>query len=99
MEYKKMIFEIPIGWDINHCFVKIENNKVIIDHPVDHMIFERCISELLETDEVIEKIKEDDVYSNKTNKLPTKEIIKRLRNRLHISREELGLKDYNENDI
>ena len=38
---------------------------------------------------------EDDVCNNKTKKLPTKEIIKRLRNRLHISREELGF----ENDI
>ena len=82
-----MIFEIPAEWDINKCFCKIDNGKITIDHPVDHMVFERCVSELLVEDKVIE----DDLYSSKTNKLPTKEIIKRLRNRLHISREELGL--------
>ena len=82
-----MIFEIPAEWDINKCFCKIDNGKIIIDHPVDQMIVERCVSELSAADKVIE----DDLYSNKTNKLSTKEIIKRLRNRLHISREELGL--------
>ena len=50
MEYKKIIFEIPVGWNINNCFIKIEKGKIIIDHPVDHMIFERCTSELLDGD-------------------------------------------------
>lgn len=87
MEYKKIVFEIPAGWDINDCFCKIDNGKITIDHPVDHMIFEGCVSELLTSDKVIK----DDLYSSKTNKLSTKEIIQRLRNRLPISREELGL--------
>ena len=51
MEYKKLLFNIPIGWDINKCFVKIENNRIIMDNPVDIHTFERCISPLLDGDD------------------------------------------------
>lgn len=51
MKYKKMSFSIPAEWDISKCFVKIENGKVVIDHPIDHLIFERCTSTLEEESE------------------------------------------------
>ena len=61
MKYKKMLFDIPVGWDINKCFVKIENGKIIIDHPVDHAVFERCTSDLLDGDDYhIEELGGDD---------------------------------------
>lgn len=50
MEYKKILFNIPVGWDINKCFVKIKDNKIIMDKPVDHCIFNRCTSPLLDGD-------------------------------------------------
>jgi len=52
MKYKKLSFNIPAEWDIKKCFIKIEDNKIIIDHPVDHMIFERCESEFMEETKV-----------------------------------------------
>lgn len=55
MRYRKLSFEIPVGWDINHCFVKIKDGKVIMDHPIDHMIYERCTSELQLQDESCDK--------------------------------------------
>lgn len=64
-KYKKMIFEIPAEWDINKCFTKIENDKIIIDHPVDLTIFERCTSKLLVLDEgdyLIQKLGADTIY-------------------------------------
>lgn len=53
MEYKKILFSIPVGWDINKCFVKIEDNKIIMDHAIDHLIFERCTSPLLDGDDYL----------------------------------------------
>ena len=50
MKYKKILFDIPVGWNINKCFIKIEDGKIIIDHPVDHNVFERCTSPLLDGD-------------------------------------------------
>ena len=48
LEYVKVCFDAPKGWDLENCFVKVEKGKVIIDHPIDHMVYERCISELKE---------------------------------------------------
>ena len=32
MEYKKLLFNIPVGWDINKCFVKINGEwKIVTD--------------------------------------------------------------------
>ena len=60
MKYKKLLFDIPVDWDIAKCFVSIKGGKVIIDHPVDHMIFERCTSDLLDGDDYsIEKLGAD----------------------------------------
>lgn len=60
MEYKKLLFNIPKEWNINDCRVTIKNNKVIIDYQIDHCIFERCTSELEDSDDyLIEKLGED----------------------------------------
>ena len=53
MEYKKMLFDIPVEWDIKKCFVTIKDGNVIIDHPIDHLTFERCTSELLDGDDYL----------------------------------------------
>ena len=62
--YKKLLFDIPKWWNINDCHVTIKDNKVIIDHPInhsiDHCIFERYTSELEDGDDyLIEKLGED----------------------------------------
>ena len=70
MEYKKILFNIPVGWDINKCFVKIEDNKIIMDNPIDINTFDRCVSPLLDGDDyLIEELGADRLRAWKQNVL------------------------------
>ena len=54
---KTYIFRIPDGYDLKTSFKMFDGNKIILDKPVDHGIFERAVSEVIPI--------EDDPYYGK----------------------------------
>ena len=54
---KTYIFRIPDDYDLKTSFKKFDENKIILDKPVDHGIFERAVSEIIPI--------EDDPYYGK----------------------------------
>lgn len=48
---KKYIFEAPDDWDLKHCFVRIKDNEITIEKPVDHCIYEVCKTDIVAMDE------------------------------------------------
>jgi len=57
---KTYIFRIPDGYDLGTSFKMFDGNKIILDKPVDHGIFERVTSEIT--------LIEDDPYCGKVHK-------------------------------
>ena len=48
----KVMFEIPDGWKVEGCRIKIKNNgDVIIERSVDHMILEMFKTKLIQINE------------------------------------------------
>lgn len=45
----KYMFDVPNGWKVEDCRIKIKNNgDVIIERSVDHMIFEMFKTKLIQ---------------------------------------------------
>lgn len=57
---KTYIFRIPDSYDLRTSFKMFDSNKIILDKPVDHGIFERVTSEIIPI--------EDDPYWGKVHK-------------------------------
>ena len=48
---KTYVFNLPDGYDLSKCFVMFDKGKIIVDKPVDHLMFERVTSEIKELKE------------------------------------------------
>ena len=53
VKYKYMLFKVPTEWRLKDCMMTFSKTKdeVVIDHWIDHCIFERCTSELRDGDD------------------------------------------------
>lgn len=62
---KTYIFNIPDNWNLKNCFVKLDNNTIILDKPIDHGIYERIMCDIYEINDetakdIINKVLNDE---------------------------------------